>query len=475
MRQARCNDVIHVTGQAEAPPGVHHPRPQPGALARPAAGKEGGMTLTCPFTGATADDGGAPQSVPAPSAAPTLPPYSHELEWPKGLEPFKVVDDGSQGDPYRHYRWMLDNAPVLRASSPVSDVWFISRYDDVRKALRAPKIFSSEVVKPVPLTFLTLIDAPDHARLRQIVAKAFTPKAIGLFEERIRENAEALLDTLVARGGGDVVEDYAIPLSMSTISALLDVPAEDFDKMKFWSDETFSYFGRLARNAPGTGTDEESANAFFAYLKDTMERLYAEGNESVGGHIATMWKEGELTEKEAKELCAFVFIAGHDTTTILLANAFRVISEQPALLDSLNGEPSDAEPFVEELARFRGTVQRVSRITTEDVEVAGVTLPRGAIVRLMPAAANHDAAKYPNPDVFDIDRDTGGHLGFGHGVHSCLGAPLARLETKVTAELLGRRLASVRFDPDHEIEYVRGNNLTNSGPHRLVVLVEGRE
>ena len=430
------------------------------------------MTLICPFTGAAAGDDGAAPAVPGPSAVRTPPPYSHELSWPEGLEPFKVVDDGSQGDPYRHYRWMLDNAPVLRAASPTSDVWFISRYDDVRKALRAPKIFSSEVVKPVPLTFLTLIDAPDHARLRQIVAKAFTPKAISLFEDRIRETAELLLGHLVAQGGCDVVEDYAIPLSMSTISGLLDVPAEDFEKMKFWSDETFSYFGRLARNAPGTGTDEQSANAFFAYLKDTMERLHAEGNESVGGHIARMWKEGELTEKEAKELCAFVFIAGQDTTTILLANAFRVVAERPELLGRLRGAPEDAEPFVEELARFRGTVQRVSRITAEAVEVAGVMLPKGAIVRLMPAAANHDAEKFPNPDVFDIDRDTSGHLGFGHGVHSCLGAPLARLETKVTAELLGRRLASVSLDPDHEIEYVRGNNLTNSGPERLVVKVE---
>lgn len=431
------------------------------------------MTITCPFTGATADTVVTDEHQ-VQAATHELPPYSHELDWPEALEPFKVVDDGSQGDPYAHYRWMLENAPVLRAASPVSDVWFISRFEDVRKAMRAPKVFSSEVVKPVPLTFLTLIDAPDHSRLRQIVAKAFTPKAIGLFEARVRETANRLLDELIARGGGDVVEDYAIPLSMSTISALLDVPAEDFEKMKHWSDETFSYFGRIARNAPGTGTDEESANAFFAYLRDTMERLYAEGNDSVGGHIARMWKQGQLSEKEAKELCAFVFIAGHDTTTILLANAFRVVAEQPALLDRLHAAPADAEAFTEELARYRGTVQRVSRVTTEDVEVAGVTLPKGSIVRLMPAAANHDPAKFPDPDVFDIDRDTSGHLGFGHGVHACLGAPLARLETVVTAELLCSRLAHVALDPAHPIEYVRGNNLTNSGPERLVVTVEGR-
>lgn len=401
-----------------------------------------------------------------------LPPYSHQLEWPEGLEPFKVVDDGSQGDPYAHYQWMLENAPVLRCHTPQSDVWFITRYDDVRKGLRAPKIFSSQVVDPIPLTFLTLFDAPNHGRLRQVVAQAFTPKAVATFEERVRENANRYLDEMLAAGGGDAVVDYAIPLSMSTISALLDVPNPDFDRLKFWSDETFSYFGRLARNANGTGTDEQSAFAFFDFLKENLERLYAEENQSVGGQIARMWKDGLLTEKEAKELCAFVFVAGHDTTTILIANAFRVFAEHPELLGRVRNAPEDAELFMEELARYRGTVQRVSRITTEEVEVSGVVLPKGSVVRLMPAAANWDNRKYPNAAVFDIDRKPEGHLGFGHGVHSCLGAPLARLETTATIRLLAQRLDGISLNAAKPIEYVRGNNLTNSGPEHLFVTME---
>ncbi|GAP54410.1 biotin biosynthesis cytochrome P450 [Arthrobacter sp. Hiyo6] len=203
-----------------------------------------------------------------------------------------------------------------------------------------------------------------------------------------------------------------------------------------------------------------------------MERLYLEESESVGGHIARMWKNGLLTEKEAKELCAFVFLAGHDTTTILLANAFRVFSEQPELLDRIRANPADATLFVEELARFRGTVQRASRITTEEVEVAGVRVPAGAIVRLLPAAANRDSNKYPEGETFDIDRNTDGHLGFGHGIHSCLGAPLARLETQVTVEILTAKLASLTLSKDKPIEYVSGNNLTNSGPEHLYVHIE---
>lgn len=408
-----------------------------------------------------------------PASEPGTHPYSHELDWPEGMEPWKVVDDGSQGDPYAHYTWMHKNAPVVRAWTPDNDVWFIADYAEVRNAFRKPKIFSSEVVKPVPMTFLTLIDDPEHARLRQVIAKAFTPKALKLFQDLIDRNAERLLNAMIAKGGGDIVHEFAIPLSMTTIATLLNVPAEDHEKMKFWSDETFSYFGRLARNAPGTGTDEQSAKDFWEYLRVRLEELYEEESESMGGHIARMWKdEGVLTEQEAKELCSFVFIAGHDTTTILIANAFRMFAEEPDMLERIRNNEADAPKFVEEVARFRGTVQRASRVTTEEVEVSGVTLPKGAIVRLLNAAANRDPDKYDDPDTFNIDRDNSGHLGFGAGVHSCAGAPLARMEVLASVLQAARTLKSVTLDPENPITYVRGNNLTNSGPDTIHVKLE---
>ncbi|MDR7260061.1 cytochrome P450/NAD(P)H-flavin reductase/ferredoxin [Sphingomonas sp. BE270] len=417
----------------------------------------------------------SPQHDPVPlirKAAP-LPAYSHELEWPAELEPFKVVDDGSQGDPYEHYRWMREHAPVLRCQSTTSDVWFLSRYDDVYQAIRTPKLFSSEVVSPPPLTFLTLFDPPNHTRLRKVLQPSFMPLALDPFVDHIMRRASDLMDALIMNGGGDVVDDFAIPLSISTISSMLEVPAEDEEKMKFWSDETFSYFGRLARNAPGTGTDEQSAMDFFAYLKDALERLSRTDSPSIGGHIARMWKDGHLSEKEAKELCAFVFIAGHDTTTILIANAFRIFTEQPHLIRRIRETPDDADSFVEEVARYRGTVQRVSRITTEATEVAGVELPKGAIVRLLPSAANRDSRKYVDGDTFNIDRDSSGHLGFGNGMHKCLGAPLAKLETMIATKLFAERVGEISFNPNRPIEYVRGNNLTNSGPAHLHVQMSG--
>ncbi|MBB5426031.1 cytochrome P450/NAD(P)H-flavin reductase [Paraburkholderia sp. JPY158] len=407
----------------------------------------------------------------APATA--FPTYSHELEWPEGMEPFKVVDDGSQGDPYAHYEWMRENAPVLRCQSTTSDVWFLSRYEDVFKAVRNTKLFSSEVVKPVPLTFLTLFDGEAHSRLRMILQPSFTPLAIDPFVEAVTARANELLDAMIAKGGGDVVQDFSIPLSIRTISAMLDVPAEDEEKMKFWSDETFSYFGRIARNALGTGTDEQSANDFWEYLRVQMLKLMDTDSQSIGAHIARMWKDGLLSEKEAKELCSFVFIAGHDTTTILVANAFRMMAEQPHHLERLRANMDDCEKFVEETARYRGTVQRVSRVTTADTTVAGVHIPKGSIIRLLLSSANRDSRKFPDGETFNIDRDNDAHMGFGNGMHKCLGMPLAKLETLLSVRALAQKVGSISLDATKEIKYVRGNNLTNSGPEHLFVKLTG--
>ena len=407
----------------------------------------------------------------APATA--LPVYSHELKWPEGMEPFKVVDDGSQGDPYAHYEWMRENAPVLRCQSTTSDVWFLSRYEDVFKAVRNTKLFSSEVVKPVPLTFLTLFDGEAHSRLRTILQPSFTPLAIDPFVEAVTARANELLDAMIATGGGDVVQDFSIPLSIRTISAMLDVPAEDEEKMKFWSDETFSYFGRIARNALGTGTDEQSANDFWEYLRIQMLKLMDTDSQSIGAHIARMWKDGLLSEKEAKELCSFVFIAGHDTTTILVVNAFRMMAEQPSHLERLRANMDDCEKFVEETARYRGTVQRVSRVTTADTTVAGVHIPKGSIIRLLLSSANRDSRKFPDGETFNIDRDNEAHMGFGNGMHKCLGMPLAKLETLVSVRALAQKVGSISLDTTKEIKYVRGNNLTNSGPEHLFVKLHG--
>lgn len=408
-------------------------------------------------------------STTTPTAA-QLPPYSHELDWPEGLEPYRIIDHtGTQGEPYAHYAWMRKNAPVLRVQHTDGDVWMVARHEDVRWALRKPKIFRSQINDPQELAFLTLMDAPDHTRLRKVVAAAFTPKTIGLVEQRVREVASAKLDAMIAAGGGEVLEGYARPLTMATISSILDVPIDDLEHVSFLSEKMFVFFARLARSAPGTPDDERYTREFFAYLHQNLLRLYEAKSESVGGSIARSWlDDGLISEKEAIELCGFVFVSGFETTMRLMGGGFRELTYNPSLLGRLRDNPADAERFVEELVRMRGPVHRAVRRTAEDVEIRGVTIPAGSIVRLLIASANRDENVWPRADEFDIDREADGHFGFGHGIHSCLGAPLARLETRVTAELLGEKVASVSFDHDRDLVFLKGNSMT-TGPESLRV------
>ncbi len=403
-------------------------------------------------------------------------PYSHELEWPEGLAPWTVIDEtGAQGEPYAHFEWMRAHHPVLRVQHPQEDVYFVSRYDDVRKAMRAPKIYKNQVNDETPFAFPTLMDGAAHMKIRKVVASAFIPKAINQVSDRVLEVATGLVNDFVAKGGGEVTDELNRPLTMATISGILGVDYKEVEEFDMWTESVWAWFARVSRMAPGLPGDEENAQGLFKYLGGILDRLHEEKSESVAGHIARAWKDdGILTRQEAVELCVFIFIAGFDTTTRLMANAFLVFRDNPELLDRLHERPDDVEAFVEELVRFRGPVHKAPRRTSEDVEIAGVRIPAGSIVRLLLASANRDETRWENGDKFDIDRETEGHFGFGHGVHACLGAPLARLESKTMFRLLAERIESVDFDLDNDVVFLKGNSLTN-GVERLTLRVKARQ
>jgi cytochrome P450 len=404
-------------------------------------------------------------------------PYSHELEWPEGLSPWTVIDEtGAQGEPYAHFKWMREHHPVLRVHHPDEDVYFVARYQDVRKGMRSPKIFLNQVNDVPPFAFPTLLDGAAHVKLRKVIASAFIPKTIALVTDRVREVAEERVNALVKAGTGEVVRDVSRPLTMATISGILGVPVEDLDKVHLLSDSMFVYFARMSRMAPGTDEDEKYTMEFFEYLRQTLYRLYEEKSETVAGHIARSWKdEGLLTEQEAVELCAFVFVAGFETTERLIAGGFRELKANPDLLRRLHENPKeDSAKFIEELVRFRGPVHKAPRRTKEDFEFSGVVIPKGSIVRLLLASANRDESQWDHADEFDIDRETEGHFGFGHGVHACLGAPLARLESSILFQVLAEQVEKVDFDPEKDLTLLKGNSLTN-GVDSLRVTVTPRQ
>ncbi|WP_051440659.1 cytochrome P450 [Ensifer aridi] len=401
-------------------------------------------------------------------------PYTDEIEWPHGLEPFDANSFKIQANPFPHFAWMRENAPVLKARTPTGDLWFISRYQDVQMALRSPKIFSSSTFDPDVLPLILLMDPPRHTRLRETVARAFTPKAVARFEDQIRQLAVRYFDPMMTNGGGDVVEDFAVQLTIGTIGALLGIPVSETARLKSWTDDLANYFGRVARRAPGSPGDKEGVNEFLAFLKSVLEQAVKDEDETVVGNLARLWKSGDMDEADALHFCAFLFGAGHETTTILIANGFLTLCEQPRLLGLLQQDETKIAKFVDELVRFRAAPQRLSRITTQDTEVQGYLVPEGSHVRLLPGSANRDSAKFPDGERFDIDRDTTGHIGFGYGIHACIGAWLARLEAQIAFQLVAQRLSAVRLDGNYPVLFYQGGTLSNTGPRSLHVKLTGQ-
>ena len=260
-------------------------------------------------------------------------------------------------------------------------------------------------------------------------------------------------------------------MSMSSIGALLGIPTSQFGKLRAWSDDVANFFGRVARHARGTQTDAAGFQEFLAYLKSILEAKAEEDDGSIAANLAGLWKNGSLTEREAVHFCAFLFLAGHETTTILIANGFRMFAEKPELIARLSQDPADIPKFIEELSRYRAAPQRMSRVATADAELSGVAIPKSSEIRLLPGSANRDNARFPNGDEFDIDRDTGGHMAFGHGIHSCIGSWLAKLEVRIVFELIVAEISSIEIDPAHKIVPYTGGTLSNTGPEQMHIKI----
>ena len=283
-------------------------------------------------------------------------------------------------------------------------------------------------------------DAPDHTRLRALVSKAFTNRQIQALAPRIQQIADELIDGFAADGEADLIERYAFPLPIIVICELLGIPAEDRDKFRRWShaflgiaDDEFSYM--------------QSLTEFVGYIGQTIaERRVQPKDDLISGLVHAEENGQQLTEQELYSMIALLIVAGHETTVNLIGNGMAALLQHPDQKALLQRDPDLIESAIEEFLRFEGPVEMATeRYAAEDVQIGGTLIRRGTAVIIILAAVNRDPAAFEQPASLDVTRDAHKHLGFGYGVHYCLGAPLARLEAKIAFNTLLKRLPTIQL------------------------------
>jgi cytochrome P450 len=322
------------------------------------------------------------------------------------------------------------------------DAWLVLGYQEVQQVLLDTRTFSSErwigldgKLNPATSGSILGMDPPDHRRLRSLVSQAFTPRVIANLEPRIVSIVRDLLDQAAERGEMDLIDDLAFPLPITVIAELLGVPVEDQKQFRRWSI-TMVGLDVAARFA--------AMEEFGQYFQSMIEQRRREPREDlVSGMIHAEVDGQRLPDVDVIGLTRLLLVAGHETTTGLIGNAVVCFDEHPESLQDLLAHPELWSSAIEEVLRYRGIGHMHARFAKEDTVLAGQQIKAGELVVPVFAAANLDERQFPNPDTFDIRRTPNRHLGFGHGVHFCLGAPLARLETRITLQMLYERFPRI--------------------------------
>ena len=357
-------------------------------------------------------------------------------------------------DPYPEYAVLRERSPVHR--SRLMNAWVFSRYADVDTVLRDHRHLSNDprnrtlsrrqqgaLPNPGDYTMLFL-DPPDHTRLRALVNKAFTRRAVNALEPHIRGLMNSLLDA-ADPSGFDLMEAVANPLPVIVIAEMLGVPPEDRARFRTWSNRrarllepTISPRARTAGAEAGEALDE--------YFVPIIQARRAEPESDILSALAQAEEEGDvLTEREMLNMLRLLLVAGNETTTNLIGNGILALLRNPEELERLRTDPTLIPSAVEELLRFDSPVQTDFRGALEDCEVNGAPLRRGENVVLLIGSANRDPAVFEEPDRLDIGRSESSHISFGRGIHHCIGAPLARLEGRIVLEVLLERFSSMRL------------------------------
>jgi hypothetical protein len=360
-------------------------------------------------------------------------------------------------DPYPIYRALRDQAPVYR--NPALGFWALSRHADVLAAFKDVETFSSrygvsldrDVFHPdahSTMSFLAM-DPPRHTRMRALVSRGFTPRRVSELEPRIRAIAREHLDACAGRGGCDFIADFAGKLPMDVISELLGVPASDRPTLRCWADQV------VHRDEGMRGLPPAAAQAALAMVQYFTEMVAAgrrnPRDDLTGALLAAEIDGDRLSNREIIGFLFLMIVAGNETTTKLLGNAVYWLSRNPEQREKLRRDPGLIPAWVEETLRYDNSTQALARRVEREVELHGEKLREGDKVVLLIGSANRDERVFPDPDCFDLLRNTQRSLAFGQGTHFCLGASLARLEGRVALEELERRLPGWQVEPSGSV------------------------
>ncbi|MDQ1071465.1 cytochrome P450 family protein [Streptomyces canus] len=356
--------------------------------------------------------------------------------------------DGLLDRPYDVYRRLRDTAPVHRIAGPDgTPAWIVTRYDDVRAALADPRLsldkryatagtYKGFSLPPALDANLLNMDPPDHTRIRRLVGRAFTPRRIEQLRGPIRRTADRLLDALGSHGTTDLIASYAAPLPITVICDLLGIPDEHRLDFRVWTDTLVA-----PDPAAGPTAAKEAVVAMLGFFTRLLtDKRRAPADDLLSDLIAVRDEGDRLSEDELMSLAFLILFAGYENTVQLIGNAVLALFQHPGQLAALREDATRLPAAVEEFLRYEGpALLAIRRFPVEDVTIGGVTVPAGETVWVSPSAANRDPDRFPDPDRLDLARDASGHLALGHGIHYCLGAPLARAETEIALAALLER------------------------------------
>ncbi|HEY0431413.1 MAG TPA: cytochrome P450 [Pyrinomonadaceae bacterium] len=385
------------------------------------------------------------------------------LEQKELTEKFNLLDPSVRANPYPLYERLREEEPVHWNNDLGG--WVLTRYDDVMSALHNPllspgggiaamfsRLSEEDRKETLPLQrhlsmWLGTLDPPDHTRVRSLMNKAFTPRLVETLRPFIQTVADELVDAVKQTGQMDIVTQLAVPLPAIVIAQMLGTPREDYERFIHWSLSISMLFGDACATPEIVRAAQTSVLEMTGHLHNLLEerRRSEPKNDLINNFILAEGQDNRISEEEVLANCVMLLFAGHGTITVMIGTHILVLLQNPEVLEAVKQNPSLTPNVIEELLRFDSPCQMIRRTATQDVEIGGTKIQQGQLIWLNLGAANRDQAHCPIPEKLDISRSNAGHLGYGAGIHYCLGAALSRVETEIAINTIVQRLPNLRL------------------------------